>query len=43
MARRGMGILHLIKIYVVEVCATAVFVVFVIVEAIHTIRHILGP
>jgi hypothetical protein len=31
-----------IKLYVVEICATSVFVVFVVVETNHMIRRLLG-
>jgi len=35
--------LSLVKIYAVEICGTVVFVVFVAVEAIKAIHHILRP
>jgi len=38
-----LALLTLVKIYAVEVCGTLVFVVFVIVEAVRAIHHIVNP
>ena len=38
---RGMRVLTLVKVYAVEVAGTAVFLVFIAVEAIRAIRHLI--
>jgi hypothetical protein len=38
----GDHIFGAIKLYAVEICGTIVFVVFVVVESIRAIRHLIG-